>query len=201
MAAALQRRDTRDKRLMPDLRDSGRITLRNWIIKAFDRDLAVASGLGAAFNVTSLFTPMLEARGGRPERAGLDALEVVVPNISALPWEASVEFREHKGSAEARAMLREFERKAASEEPEDATAYLVGLHQEVQDALFSALEQQRTQWPKKIAEEVAKNAVGFIPVVGQVAGPVLSAVEMGTEWNRERHSWAAALMKLRNASP
>jgi len=193
----VERIDKLDDRLMPEGRRGSQRFKRNWVIKAFNRELMVASMIGASFNPTSLFEPMVGHRGASATPDGRLALEIAVPNIGALPWEAVVEFRDHAGSVEARAMLREFERKAASEEPEDAEAFLRSVHRDVVGALFSVLEQQRPAWPEKILAEVIKTAVGWIPGIGQIVGPTLSAAEMGGEWLRERRSWVAAMMVLR----
>lgn len=193
----LNLRDRMDAALMPESRGGDGWFKRNWIIKAFNRDLIVSSMVGAAFAPTSLFVPMIERRGIAPMRYGADTLCAIVPNLGAVPWEAVLEFREHPGSAEARAMLREFEEKAAREEPEDALAYMLGVQRNVSEALFSALEAKRTRWLTKIAQEALKTVVGIVPAVGQFAGGALTAAEMGVQWRRERNSWTAALMVLR----
>jgi len=197
LARALRERDAADANLMGESRLGDNRALREWIIKAFDRDVAVARSVGASLSATSLFAPMIEARGAEPERPGLDALEIVAPNLAALPWEAVLEFREHPGSAEARAMLREFERKAAREEPEDAQAFLRGVQEQVTGALFWAVERAHTPLPERVVQEAVKAGVGFFPVVGQIAGIGLTAAEIGTEAYRRRRSWTAALMVLR----
>lgn len=197
LAQTLREHDTADKSLMREMWGGDELTLRNWIIKAFDRDVAVSHAVGASLSATSLFAPMIEARGARPERAGLDALEILVPDLASLPWEAVFEFRDHPGCAEARAMLREFEEKAATQEPEDANSYLRSVQDQVHDALFSAIEDKRTPLFRSIATEAAKAGIGLVPVVGQIAGPAWTVVEVGSEYLRERRSWTAALMVLR----
>ncbi len=197
LAEALRKRDTADGGLMRSMRGGDELALRNWIIKAFDRDVTVARAVGASLSATSLFSPMIEARGAKPERAGLDALEILVPDLASLSWEAVFEFRDHPGSAEARAMLREFEEKAASQEPEDAHSYLRSVQDRVHDALFAAIEEKRAPLFESVATEAVKTGIGLIPVVGQIAGPAMSAVEVGSEFLRERRSWTAAMMVLR----
>src|SRR5215203_964418 len=112
-------RERFDATLMPESRDEGQYK-RRWIIEVFNRDLVAASAINATFNPTTLFAPIVERRGWGTPLDGREALGIAVPNVGALPWEAVVEFRDHAGSTEARAMLREFEEKAAHEEPEDA---------------------------------------------------------------------------------
>lgn len=200
---AQQRADRSDGSLMPEDRRGPRHFRREWIIKTFNQDVVASSLIGASFNPTSLFMPMVQRRGsssGRFSSDGSKALELWVPSLSGLPWEAVVEFCEHGGSTEARAMLREFEEKAAREEPEDANVFLWSVQREINEALVSVLEDQRPRWPEKIAEEAAKSTVGLIPVVGQIASPALTAAELGTQWARERRSWTAALMILSRRS-
>jgi hypothetical protein len=63
--------------------------------------------------------------------------------------------------------------------------------------LLWALEENRPLLGERIAEEAARAAIGYIPIVGQIAGPVLTAAEVATEWQRDRNSWTAALMVLK----
>jgi len=76
------------------------------VIKSFNQDSVAAALIGAAFNPTTLFAPVAQRRALAAPRDGREALSVVVPNVEALPWETVLEFREHPGSGEARAMLR-----------------------------------------------------------------------------------------------
>lgn len=117
-------------------------------------------------------------------------------NVGVLPWEAVVEFREHGGSVEARAMLREFEEKAAREEPEDAAAFLRGVSQDVTAAMATAAAAQRQRWPIRAAATGLGTVVGFEPHIGPFAGSALTAAVWGWETIRERKSWTAALMRL-----
>lgn len=196
----LVQRDKRDEDFMPESRRGAERFKRNWIIETFDRDLVVSTLIGASFNPTSLFTPMIERRGFTADRVGASALGVVVPNVGGLPWEAVVEFRQHPASAEARAMLREFEERAAREEPEDANTFLRSIESDVREALFAACEELRPSWPEKIARETLKTLVGLVPVIGQISGLGLTAAELGSDWLKDRHSWVTALMVLRGRS-
>lgn len=196
-----QRADQRDEALMPEARRGPGRYKRNWIIKAFNQDAVASSIVGASFNPTSLFAPIARHRAGDlatdPPRDGRTALEVLAPDLSGLPWETVLEFRDHPGSVEARAMLREFEEKAAEEEPADARAFFRGVQAQVTGALLWMIEGTRVPLPERMATEVVKQAVGIFPVVGQIAGAGLAAAELATEWHRGRHSWTAALMVLR----
>lgn len=190
------RQDRRDSELMPEAKQGRGQFRRNWIIKTFNRDLIVSSLIGASFSPTSLFAPMIDRRGLRPSSDGRTALQIAVPNLGVLPWAAVVEFRNHGGSAEARAMLREFEIKAALEEPEDAEAYLKSVARDVTRAMAGAAQAQSRKWPARIAATVLGTVVGLEPHIGHIAGPALAAGELGLEWLRERRSWTAALMVL-----
>jgi hypothetical protein len=83
--------------------------LRSFIYESFNRDATVASELKSSFTGTPLFAPMIARSGVEAEVAGNEALGVVAGNVGVLPWEAVLEFRDHKGSREARERLREFE--------------------------------------------------------------------------------------------
>jgi hypothetical protein len=61
---------------------------------------------------------MIRRRGIQPEHTGAEALAITVPNVGSLPWEAIAEFREHPGSQEARARLRQFDARGAAGERE-----------------------------------------------------------------------------------
>lgn len=189
-------RDQSDKELMPDLKGSNRF-LRQFVIKSFNRDSVVAANLRASFNVTSLFTPMLKRRRLHYEQSGSESFRLFVRNLGALPWEAVVEFREHPGSQEARSKLREFEERAAAEEPQDAYDFLARVSQETTDALLAAWEDLRPSLPEDLAREAVATGVSFIPVVGPFLGPSVSASQAVYEALKDRRSWLAALMVLR----
>lgn len=193
---SLNSRDRSDNDLLPDLKDSNRF-LRQFVFESFNRDSVIAANLGASFNVTSLFTPLLERRGVRYEQSGSESLRLFTRNLGALPWEAILEFREHPGSQEARLKLREFEERATSEGPQDAYAFFVRVSQEVTDALLAAWENLRPSLPEDLAQEVAATGVSFIPVVGPLLGPGLSLNQSIYEAFKDRRSWLAALMVLR----
>jgi hypothetical protein len=188
-------RDGFDKSLMPDVEQ----WVRDYIIKSFNRDSVLAASQGVAFSLTPLFEPMLERRAIRASSGGADALNFLVPNLAELPWEAIVEYREHPASAEARAILREFDERAASEEAGDAYDYGRSVQQEVTDALFEALAEQRRGWPEELGKEVAKTGVSFIPVVGPIVEKAATLTQMGLDERRAKRHWTAAIMELRAA--
>lgn len=196
----LVRRDKRDETFMPESRHGAEHFKRNWIIQTFNRDLVVSTLIGASFNPTSLFAPMMQRRGFAADRFGASALGVVVPNVGGLPWEAVVEFRQHPASGEARAMLRKFEEKAVREEPEDANAVLRSIETDVREALFAAYQELRPSWPKRIALEGLKTLVGLVPFIGPIGGLGMTAAELGSDLLKDRRSWVAALMVLKRRS-
>jgi len=196
----MARRDKRNETLMPNSRRGGDRFKRNWIIENFNRDLVVSSLVGSAFNPTSLFAPMVSrhTHGPPPGLAtdGRTALSVAAPNVGALPWEAVAEFRDHAGSGEVRVMLREFDKRAAREEPEDALAYFGSVSRDVAGALTAVANAQRRGWGERIAAAVLGTAVELEPHVGPIAGPALTATGLGRQWLQERRSWTAAFMLL-----
>ncbi|MDQ3658206.1 MAG: hypothetical protein M3338_00835 [Actinomycetota bacterium] len=124
----------------------------------------------------------------------------MVPDVGSLPWEAVVEFREHGGSSEARAMLREFEEKAALEEPEDAATFLKSIAQDTTHAMFSAFEAQRRSLPEQLAEEAGRTLIGLMPVYGALATGAASLEAIASDALEQRTSWTAALMILKRRS-
>ena len=201
-----QRADRRDGSFMPESRRGEGHFRREWIIKAFNQDIVASSLIGASFNPTSLFVPLAERRAfaaSAPTAVrldGSDALGILVPNVGGLPWEAVVEFREHGGSAEARAMLREFEERAAREHSEDAREFLRSIAQDVAGALASAYEAQRRTVTEQLAEEAARTIVDLVPVYGPLASGAASLEAIASDAREQRTSWTAALMVLRRRS-
>lgn len=120
-----------------------------------------------------------------------------MPNLEALEWEQVLEFRAHAGTEEARQMLREFERLALEQEPEDAQDFLLKVSQQVGDGLMKALKDRSVHLSRTAAEEAAKKAISFIPVVGPFIDSAVTAVEVGAAKPSESRSGIAALMKLR----
>jgi hypothetical protein len=190
---ALDREDRWDKTLMPEQENEW---VRRYVSQSFNRDAVIAGELGAAFNITPMFVPMVERRGVRPDLPGSEALSYLIPNLGRLPWEAIVEFREHDGSREARAKLREFDRRAA-EDAQDAYDYGRRAGHELTAALFGALEDQRPSLPEELAKEALLGAVDLVPGVGPIAGKTASVAQTIREDRRLRRHWTSALMLLR----
>jgi hypothetical protein len=184
-------RDWTDESLMPGLNTFE----RDFIYKSFNRDLAVAQKIGAVVQMSTLFEPMLRRRGRQP--SGTTAPEIAVPNLSALEWEQVLEFRRHPGAEEARKMLREFERVALEQDPQEAEAFLLKVSQQVTGSLFSALADRGVHLGRTVAEEAAKTGISFIPIAGPFIEKAITAVELGAAKLAESRSGVAALMKLR----
>lgn len=184
-------RDSFDRSLMPNVNTFE----RDFIYKSFNRDVAIAEEVGAVLQVRTLFEPMLQHRGRRPTET--TALQIAVPNLTALAWEQVLEFRRHAGAEEARHMLREFERLALEQEPEDAREFLLKVSQQVGDWLMEALKDRSVHLGRTAAEEAAKKAISFIPVVGPFIDTAIAVVEVGAAKLSESRSGIAALMKLR----
>jgi hypothetical protein len=184
--------DWTDKSLMPEVESFK----RQFIYKAFNRDAAVAEDLDASVQITTLFEPMLYRHGYEPTATGQSALRLLAPNLEALPWETVLEFRDHPGAQEARELLLGFEQRAADEEPQDATDYLIRVSQQVGTGLLAALHDKRTNVPKDVAEEAAKTGIALIPIVGPFLEKGITATQIAASRIRERRSGVAALMKL-----
>jgi hypothetical protein len=174
--------------------------LRRWVYTSFNRDSVIAASLGAAFNVSPLFRPVLERGGVRPDLAGGEALSIVVPNLGALPWEAVAEFRDHPGSEDARARLREFEGRAAAQEPEDAYRFLKQVSREVNAGYVAAVREYAPRLTDELRLELMKTLVSVSTVVGPYIEKVASLAQAAGEARRFQRSWIAALMTLQPRS-
>lgn len=174
-----------DNELMPDLREN-EPWLRDFVVKAFDRDAALAERLDATFNVSPLFQPMLasrrtEALAPTPE----DTLTYLFPDVSNLPWEMVMEFRHHKAAGEARARLQEAVERAHQDGITAADNELT------RDMLFAEKELRKRH---SLTERLTKMAVSIVPVAGGVLSEGTSAA---AERGRGKHDWVAALSLLR----
>ena len=184
-------RDMSDKSLMPGVNTFE----RDFIYKSFNRDVAIADDMAAILQVSTLFEPMLKHRGRQP--TGTTAVQIAAPNLSALEWDDVLEFRRHAGAEEARQMLREFERLAVEQEPQDAEEFLLNVSQQVTDGLLRALNDRSVHVARAAADEAVKTAVSFIPFVGPFIEKTMAAVEIAAARRSESRSGVAAMMKLR----
>lgn len=185
-------RDSSDKEL---LRDRPHFE-RDLIFESFNHDSAFASAFGAALTVTPLFEPIIDRRGLRIDHPGDEALRILISNLGRLPWEAVAEFREHPGCQEARTRLREFERRAAEDEPGDALAFLRTIAQDVTRTYMQAFQDQRPKLSEKLAKEAIKTGVSLVPGVGPMVEKVATVTQLAAEVRQERRSWTSAIFKL-----
>lgn len=179
---------SRDQQLLP----GADTFLRDFTFQAFNRDALAASRLGGVFNITSLFTPMLTTAGVSLDSPGDRALEIWVPGLGGLPWEAILEFRQHPGAAEARHRLRELEREAGQGE-----IGRLKVAQHVTDDLIAAVEDMKPRFGIETVRQVLQTGVGILV---PAAAPLSSLMEAGVKSRRHRRSWRAALMRLRQRS-
>jgi hypothetical protein len=170
---------------------------RDYVRKGFNRDVLVAGEFGAALSVTPLFEPMATRRGLMPASGtGLTALRFAVPDLDGVPWEQIMEFREHAGADEARARLREFERIALREGPEDAASYILRVGQELNRAYLATISAFRPRVSDEVARQLATNSLALIPLVGPAVGVAVSLADVAVDHARFARSWTAALLTL-----
>ncbi len=172
---------------------------RGFTIDSLSRDATVAGAMEAAVQVTSLFEPLLAGMPDvKPDHPGLVSLAVAVPGIGQLSWEEICEFRDHAGSEDARAKLRDAEERVAAEEISDPAAFATRVGQEITGDLFAAIAELKGSLPKKLAKEGMNAGISLIPTVGTFAAGVSAAEAIG-ESAKQARTWHAALMKLRRA--
>ncbi len=174
--------------------------VQGFAASALARDAVVAGSIGAAFSVTSLFEPLLSALDARPVVTGASALRLLVPDLTAMPWEAVEEWRTHPACEEARGRLREFEHRALTAEPDDPLAFHMELFRAITRDLFRSIAELQGSVAKDLAQEAVKTGLSFIPVIGPFMGPGASVVQALPEGFREQQSWYAALMRLERRS-
>jgi hypothetical protein len=134
---------------------------------------------------------------------GAESLGFVVPNVSALPWDAIAEFREHDGSIEARARLREFEAEAAAREPRSSVDLVRATGVAVSDGLIGVGRDLSPKLPESLRGPILESAIGMVPLVGQYASLAVSmgdAIATLREHRAFQRSWVAAIFELRDAS-
>ncbi len=119
-----------------------------------------------------------------------------MPDISAVPWEQVLAFREHGGSQEARSELREFERLAEAEGPEDAGEYLIRVGHNVVSAYSATVEELRPKLGDEVARQNSSLAVGIVPYAGQALGAVVGLADVAAQQRTFSRSATAALMCL-----
>jgi hypothetical protein len=191
------------KRSLQEANSADRADLmhNSFVIDALSRDAAVAATLGASVLVTSLFRPILfDIEGVSADRQGQAVLEIFLPDVAELPWEAINEFREHAGSQDARGKLRSIEERAAMDGPEPSD-FTRRVAEEITSDLLAALNDQKGSAAKKLAKDAANTVVSLFPVVGPILGPGVSLSETVAEVMKDHRSWRAALMQLRAAVP
>jgi hypothetical protein len=130
--------------------------------------------MGAAFSVTSLFEPLLAGTGAEPTPTGRIALDILVPDVGNLPWQAVAEYREHPGSEDARGKLHDFEQRAMAAEPDDPLVFQREVFREISRDLFAVIADLEGSLTKDLADEAVKTGVSFIPVIGPFLGPGVS---------------------------
>jgi hypothetical protein len=171
------------------LEEFGAATLTN----AFQRAAIQALALGAQFAPSNA---VAASQGDLRRLQGAAVLDLLVPNVTELPWEAICEFREHRGATEARHLIGEFERRAARAGPEDGVEYLRSISRDVNHALFDAVAQLRPRLPRTMAEQIASTAVGFVPLIGPVASLFPGWTRAAADAQAYSRSWVAALLTL-----
>ena len=170
---------------------------RSFVIEAFNRDALVASALEAAIGVTPMFIPMALRRGLTPvQNSGQHAVRLATRDLAQVPWEQIIEFREHAGAQEARAKLREFERLASVEGPDDAAEYLRSVSNQISHAYLATIRENRPRLADAIADQVMGSIVSTVPMVGPALSSLLAVFRAGATDRRFASSWTAALMTL-----
>jgi hypothetical protein len=143
---------------------------------------------------------MVERHAIVPDHPGSEALDLFVPNVGALTWKRVAEWREHPGSQEARAKLREFEERAARAEPEESEGFLKQVSREVINGYGAAYRELLPSLPDELQKEMAKTFISVIPVVGPFIEKGTAFAEIIAKAVANRRNWVAATMWLQAKS-
>lgn len=173
------------------------------LVEALKNALQLAHGLSAVPALSSAFGRIAAERGVSIQLPGVESLGFLVPNFSVLPWEEIARFRDHQGSVEARARLREFESEVASRELPGSARYVRETGQAVSSALMATARELAPSLPDDVRGPVLGSAVGLIPVVGQFASMAVSMGDIVAALHRSQEfegSWVAAVFELRDAA-
>jgi hypothetical protein len=159
-----------------------------------------ADALNAAFNITGAFRAIAEQRGAPLSMPGEEALEILVPNLTVLDWDAIAAFRKHPAAKQARERLAEFESRAAADGFPGSKHHIRSTSREVTEALLTACSDLKPDLPKETVRAVGGSAIGFVPVVGAAASLAVSVSDLIAA-ARQHHefsgSWLAAVFELR----
>jgi hypothetical protein len=174
-----------DRTLMPELRQRSP-WLREFAIKAFDRDAALAAAINADLHVSPLFKPIAAHRSStrEPRDGPLTTLEYLFPNVTAMPWQLVMEFREHEACLAARAKLRSIVDHAQEHGPYAAEARLS------RDLVLAEKDLRRRH---SFSERLGKIAASFVPLAGGALGEAASAA---ADHERGKADWGAAVSLL-----
>jgi hypothetical protein len=188
-----------DERLLTELMPTASPSLRSKIAQNLNRDVVLASGLGAVASPDPLFAPLAHAkaahgRGVNPA-LGLTALQVALPDWSDLPWERIVDLRDHPSLVEFRQKMVAVERVAreavAQNETLDLNFKVAQIfNQEYLDELFKV----RATYGD-VARDMAIDLVtGAIPIPGFSA--LVSGARAEEKVRAQNSSWLTAFFKL-----
>jgi hypothetical protein len=172
---------------------------RRFTIDALSRDAVVAAAMDyATLHATSLFKPLLDGLSGTtPDHPGNTALWFAICGIERLTWEDICAFREHAGSEEARARLREAEERVAAEGLDAAAPqFAERVGREVTSDLLAALDETKPDLGRELAKDAANIGIATIPLVGAALSGAASVGETVAKSAAAERTWHAALIQL-----
>jgi hypothetical protein len=166
-----------------------------WRAQLLAADLFGGMWVDASVAVAGSYAEMTRAVSGERTGAGSQSVELLLPDLHSIPWEAIAQFRDHPACEEARARLRVWEIEARAD-PERARAVEASVLRAAIKDFTATIEELRPRLPTALAQELAECGIGLIPVFGQVAGSVAGiggAVAESRSWER---SWQSAIVRL-----
>jgi len=177
---------------------------RDVMLKNVNRDMMLASMLGAAVSMDPLHGPLLvqdvAIREMLTPEVGFLALEVVVPDFSMLPWSEVFDLRGHPAFTAFRRKMVEVETRVRECLPD-------GTVRDLKHEIMGLLLDESLHEVKRLAPRLAPSLACVVADAALdllVAVPAVRAIKAVGEfawdfkdWNEHRKSWTVVLHRLR----
>jgi len=199
----LASRDIRNKGII--IEGATRI-VREVMLKNMNRDMMLASFLGAAVSMDPLHGPILAQdvaiKTGLSPEVGFLALEAVLPDFSMLPWSEVLDLRKHPAVTAFRRKMVQVETRARDCLPDGSIGDLrKEIKELVLDESLCEVERLRPRLGTALTGAAADFALELLlPVPAQGVGALVGAAQLAVdllEWDKYRKSWIVVLQRLR----
>jgi hypothetical protein len=171
--------------------------LKKQMLDDISKDLAITLSMRSAASISSNYIPLVYSQAQVAAAPMFAALQVVIPNLSHLPWAEIVKIRESESLRHFREKLWLIETEVQmllGEEDTDEHSYRMALAQRFIEELSA---ETRESFPKKqeaIGNVLLDLAFGLIPI--PLISTAMTALREGPKFDKAQRSWVAAFLKL-----